>query len=254
MIIGNNAGHTKNGLGSGSIGFLQESICTRQISSHFEKELINGNHTVINCTIDYSSNYLNDAISKANKQYLDYAISHHLNCYHDETANGVEVLIYDLNDKKTYNVAKRICDNISKLGFKNRGVKENKKLAWIKNTNAKAILIEYLFCSNKSDVEKYNPQKLALCTYNGLMGLSDNNTNDNAISTYKNGEYNRYGIVVNTNGLGLNIRLERNSKSKVIGKLNEGSKIKLDYCINNWFSVWFNGKLGFICGDYIKLL
>lgn len=257
MIIGNNCGHTISGFGSGAIGLLQESICSRQIGNHFEKLLINNKHKVIDCTIDYSSNYLKEATERANRQKLDYAITHHLNHSNDVKANGVEVWIYDLNDRKTYEAAARICSELSKLGFKNRGVKENKKFAWLKNTKSKAMIIEYFFCSNKSDVEKYNPQKLALASYNGLTGAKDHVNSDLKEPTkykYENGDYNRFGIVVNTNNLGLNIRAERNSKSKAIGKLVEGSKIKLDYCMDNWFSVWENGECGFICGEYIKLL
>ena len=41
MIIGSNAGHTKSGVGSGAVGFLSESICTRQINNYFIKGIEN---------------------------------------------------------------------------------------------------------------------------------------------------------------------------------------------------------------------
>ncbi|MGL5714637.1 MAG: N-acetylmuramoyl-L-alanine amidase [Paraclostridium sp.] len=255
MIIGNNAGHTISGNGSGAVGLLNESVCTRQISKYFVELAKKNNHKVINCTIDKSNNYLYESVTKANKQELDLAVSHHLNSSSNNDANGVEVFIYDLDDKFTYDIAARICEELSKLGLRNRGVKESKEFYWIRNTNSKAILIEYLFCSNKDDVAKYNPQLLAQTVYNTIIGnkLSDNN-NSNSPYRYENGDYNKSAKIVNLNGSNLNIRAARNTSSKVIGKLQEGSIVKVDYCLDNWFSVWENGKLGFIYGEYVKLM
>ena len=158
MIIGSNAGHTKSGLGSGSIDLLSESICTRQINNYFIKVLSNiKEHKVFDCTVDYSNNYLSEIVYLANKQKLDYAISHHLNHSDDNSANGVEVWIYDIHDKETYNLASRICEELSKIGFKNRGVKENKKFYWQekKAYNHIAGLLEIRqskLCSNKPSI------------------------------------------------------------------------------------------------------
>jgi len=261
MNIINNNGHTINGKGSGAIGYLNESICTRQIGKYFIEGMKNLGHTVYDCTIDKSNNYLSEAVNKANKYTVDYAITHHLNSHSNLEANGVEVVIYDLSDKKTYEVANNICKEISKLGLKNRGVKENKKLYWLKHNKNKAMVIEYLFCSNKKDCGLYNPQKLAnACIYgltnsypilNNKLPIVNNNPSQN---NYSNGAYQCKARVINTNGLSLNIREERNTNSKVIGKLKEGYIVKVDYCLNNWFSVWENGKLGFINGNYIELM
>lgn len=260
MKIINNNGHTISGLGSGAIGFLNESICTRQIGKYFVEGMKSLGHTVYDVTIDKSSSYLSEAVNKANKYKADYAISHHLNSSDNEEANGVEVWIYDLKDKETYNVAKKICDELAKLGFRNRGVKESKSFYWNRKNKNKTILIEYLFCSNKKDCSLYNPQKLA----NSVIYALTNNgpitseklplENDLVYNKYLNGNYDIKGMVVNTNGEALNIRAERNTNSKVIGKLKEGAIVELDYCIDNWFSIWHNGKLGFINGKYVAIL
>ena len=261
MKIINNNGHTLDGKGRGAIGFIDESICTRQIGKYFIEGMKALNHTVYDVTIDKSESYLTEAVNKANKYTVDYAITHHLNHFDNAEANGVEVLIYDINDKKTYEVAKRICDEISKLGFRNRGVKESKTLYWLRKNKNKSMIIEYLFCSNRKDVSLYNPQKLANACIYGLTKSYPITTdklpviNNNPISnTYSNGTYQCKGKVINTNGEGLNIRAERNANSKIIGKLKEGYIVKVDYCLNNWFSVWENGKLGYINGKYIELV
>ena len=72
-----------------------------------------------------------------------------------------------------------------------------------------------------------------------------------------NGNYDTKGKIVRTNGEGLNIRSERNANSKILWKLEEGSIIELDYCIDNWFSIWdknLGGVVGFINGKYIDLV
>lgn len=262
MRINNNNGHTINGKGSGAIGILNESICTRQIGNYFTKGMRSLGHTVFDCTIEKSTSYLFEAVNLANKNKVDYSISHHLNHSDDPTANGVEVWIYDLKDKETYSAAKKICDELAKLGFRNRGVKESQAFYWLRKTNDKSILIEYFFCSNKKDVGLYNPEKLAnaviFALTNKLPSTDNNNTSTNNNNTgtkkYVNGNYDCKGKVVNTNGTGLNIRTDRNTSSEVVGKLKEGSIVELDYCIDNWFSIWINGNKRFIHGGYIELV
>lgn len=253
MIIGNNAGHTINGLGYGSVGLLHESLEVRKISEVFINELKSKGHTIIDCTIDKSKNYLADAVAKANKQHLDYCISHHLNCFNDANANGVEVLIYDLNDKEVFKVAQSICNELVKLGFKNRGVKQRPELYFLRATKAKAILIEYFFLSNHNDVKKYDYNKLAKASARGLIGDAVVNNSNNK---YENGTYKHNARVVNINSNEvLNVREERNPDSKIIGTLRSGQIVKVEYCLNNWFSTYcINGNLGYINGSYIDLI
>ena len=122
------------------------------------------------------------------------------------------------------------------------------------------MIVEYLFCTNKKDVGLYNPQKLANACIYGLTNSYPITTNKTPVvsspeyKTYINGNYDTKGKVVRTNNTGLNIRAERNANSKILGKLNEGDIVKLDYCIDNWFSIWYNQKVGFINGKYIDLI
>ena len=255
MRIGSNAGHNLTGQGSGAIGLLKESECNRQVNNYFINQA-KKYFTVYNCTTDKSNDYLYDVVKMANSCDLDLAISHHMNCFHDEEANGVEILVYDLNDKKTVQIANNILNELTKLGLKNRGVKERKNLYWLSKTQAKAILIEYLFISNKYDVSKYNPEKLAAAVVNGLLNNSSVKppVNSGTSFEYANGDYNRKAIVINTNGSGLNVRSERGVYGSIIGKFKEGEVITVNYCLHNWFSTYDLGHIGYINGPYIKLL
>ncbi|MBQ3420317.1 MAG: N-acetylmuramoyl-L-alanine amidase, partial [Romboutsia sp.] len=144
MKINNNNGHTISGLGSGAIGYLNESEETRNIGYYFTEGMRSLGHTVYDCTIDKSSSYLPQAVNRANQNKCDLAISHHLNCSENKSANGVEVWVYDMSHKDTVDKAKKICEEIAKLGFTNRGVKANPKFYWLAHTNDKAMIIEYL--------------------------------------------------------------------------------------------------------------
>lgn len=256
MKISNNNGHTITGKGTGAVGFLNESVETRNIGTYFVNGMRSLGHTIYDCTIDKSNNYLKEAVDKANKYNCDYAITHHLNSSTNASGNGVEVWVYSLDNKEVVNQAKKICEEISKLGFKNRGVKESKKFYWLKHTNDKAMIIEYCFCSNEADSKKYNAKNMAYALIKALTNKDLNNSitiETNKNYQYDNGTYNKKATVVGTNGLGLNIREERNINSKIIGKFEEGQVIKVEYCLNNWFSTWSSGQQGFVNGSYLKL-
>ena len=39
-----------------------------------------------------------------------------------------------------------------------------------------------------------------------------------------------------------------------LGALPKGTVIQVGYCLNGWFGVIYNGKQGFISGDYVELV
>ncbi|MGL5750478.1 MAG: N-acetylmuramoyl-L-alanine amidase [Paraclostridium sp.] len=258
MKVSNNAGHTIKGTGSGAVGLLDESTCNRQISKYFVDGMTKLGNTIYDCTIEKSTSYLYEAVNKANKYNSDYAISHHLNHSDDPSANGVEVIVYSLKDKEVVKMAQKICDELAKLGMRNRGVKENSALYWLRKTDDKAMIIEYIFCSNKKDVGLYNPQKFANAVIKALTNqdLSNNITGPATtnLNKHQNGNYNCKGKVVKTNGDTLSVREDRDYKSKEIGKLKEGTILQVNYCKDNWFSTWHTGNEGYINGAYIELL
>ena len=73
MKINNNNGHTLTGLGTGAIGYLNESQETRNIGYYFVDGMKKLGHTVYDCTIDKSNTYLYEAVSKANTNKADLA-------------------------------------------------------------------------------------------------------------------------------------------------------------------------------------
>lgn len=152
MIIGINAGHTLTAPGTGAIGYLDESTESRKVSNSLIKILKNNGHKVVNCTVDKASStaaYLSKAVKLANNQSLDLFISIHFNA---GGGKGVEAYTWKGKQLKE---AISLCENINKLGFKNRGVKDGSSLYVIKKTKAKAILLEICFTDTKSDADLY---------------------------------------------------------------------------------------------------
>ena len=63
MIIGIDMGHTLSGAGTGANGFVSETQKNREVGNRLIAMLREKGHTVINCTVDTSSNDLYDRTS-----------------------------------------------------------------------------------------------------------------------------------------------------------------------------------------------
>lgn len=166
MKIAINAGHTITGVGTGAVGYINESNENRAVTKLVIKMLNKLGHNVIDCTIDKSDNYLKDAVSIANNYKADLAVSIHFNA---GGGTGVETLVYDGHETAN-KYAKSVNAEISSLGYKNRGVKQRPELYWLRATTAKAILIECCFVDSKEDISKYSANKIAEAITKGLVG------------------------------------------------------------------------------------
>lgn len=173
------AGHNPaNMVGCGAVGLINESTENRNVCAEVIKQLRALGHTVYDCTVNdgtSSSNVLTKIVNKCNAHTVDYDISIHFNAgANNKSGNGVttgtEVLIYNLNDSKTKAVAQSIANEISALGFRNRGVKQRQDLYVLRKTKAKAMLIECCFVDDKDDVNLYNTKKMASAIVKGLTG------------------------------------------------------------------------------------
>lgn len=172
MVIGVNCGHTVSGAGSGAVGIINESQHTRLVGRALMNYLSSAGVCVIDCTIDSantSNEYLAASVALANRQDLDWFISIHFNASASHEGNGVEVYTYE---GRQYQDALDVCNNISELGFKNRGVKAGSGLYVIRKTKAKSMLIEVCFCDNQKDVDTYNAlggaDAIAKAIYKGI--------------------------------------------------------------------------------------
>ena len=153
MIVGVNCGHTVSGTtGSGAAGILNESNETREVGRKLMEYLKSRGVTVVDCTNDYASSVnenLRNIVSMADKRPLDLFVSIHFN-----SGGGKGCEVYTYNAQK-YDEAVRVCGNMAKLGFVNRGVKDGSNLYVVRRTKAKAMLVEVCFVDSKSDADLY---------------------------------------------------------------------------------------------------
>lgn len=171
MIIGSNAGHTMSGQpGCGAVGYLNESDEARAVSRELINLLCRAGHVVYDCTNDIASSEkdnLINIVTLANAQNMDLFISIHFNA---GGGQGCECYTYGA---QKYDEAIRINQKLNELGFKNRGIKDGSGLYVIKNTKAKAILVEVCFVDNQSDVKIYQnigPDKIAEAICEAIIG------------------------------------------------------------------------------------
>lgn len=154
MIVGINCGHTVSGtVGSGAVGYLNESNETRNVGYRLMDYLRSRGVTVVDCTGDYASTVrenLESIVAMANAQPLDLFVSIHFN---SGGGRGSEVYTYNGD---VFPQAELTCENLAELGFINRGIKDGSNLYVIRKSRARAMLVEVCFVDTKSDADLYN--------------------------------------------------------------------------------------------------
>ena len=180
MIFNVHGGH--NSKVTGASGILNELTEDRKIKNLVISKLRNLGHTVYDCTDEVGATQarnLTNIVNKCNAHKVDLDISIHLNA---GGGTGVEVLVYSKNGSSTA-AATRICQEISKLGFPNRGVKERTNLYVLKHTNSPSLLVECCFVDNQSDANRYNAEKVASAIVSGVLGQSANTATSSSNTT-----------------------------------------------------------------------
>lgn len=197
MKINVHAGHNPDGkVACGAVGLIYESTEARNVVSKLVTYLQKAGHTVYNCTVNdgtSQSDVLNKIVRKCNANIVDLDISIHFNAGAKDTSGngattGTEVLVYN-KATKAYGYAEKVCKEISKLGYKNRGVKVNQGLYFLNNTKAPAMLIECCFVDDMDDVKLYSADKMAkaIATALGVDTKEDEEMDKTAVKISVNG-------------------------------------------------------------------
>ena len=161
----------------GASGYLDEVNEDRKVKNRVISALQSAGHTVYDCTDDAGKTQgrnLASIVAKCNAHTVDLDVSIHFNSGSgdrdgNEKTTGVECYIYS-STSKAKAFAEKICQAISNLGFKNRGVKISQKLYVLKKSKAPALLVECCFVDDKDDVQLYSYEEMADAIVYGITG------------------------------------------------------------------------------------
>lgn len=276
------AGHNPDGkIACGAIGLVKESTEARIVKDKVITMLRILGYTTYDCTVDNGTSQndvLKKIVAKCNAHKADLDVSIHFNSgAGDKTGNGkttgVEVLVLPGSTLK--NIASGICDSISDLGFRNRGVKERTDLYVLNKTNASALLIECCFVDDADDVKLYNSTKMAEAIVYGITGRRYTYGSDQQVSStpatpatgktpaYKVGQIYALQTALRVRtGPGTNYTAKTHSQLTTDGQkhdtdkngcLDKGTKItcqevrKVDSdiwirCPSGWVAAYYSGK------------
>ncbi|MDM9381425.1 N-acetylmuramoyl-L-alanine amidase [Chlorogloeopsis sp. ULAP01] len=160
---------------TGARGIKFEDNLTLDVGNRVIAKLKALGHQVIECKPTSASTVgdsLRKRCAKANASNIDVFVSIHFNAFNRQ-ANGTEVFAASDAGRK---IAKSVLNEIVKLGFFNRGVKNGSHLYVVKNTDMTAILVEGCFVDSQKDMALYNPEAMANAIVKGLTGQLPDNT------------------------------------------------------------------------------
>lgn len=150
------AGHNPEGLvASGAAGYMKESVENRKIVNYIMSHVDEKEKTII-CDVTVNDgksqkDILQRLCQRMNSVMSEINISIHLNA---GGGSGVECWTYGESDEAG-RIAKKICENISALGLRNRGVKQSKSLYILRHTVQPTIIVEVCFVDTDRDYETY---------------------------------------------------------------------------------------------------
>lgn len=256
MKIGLDAGHCLRGSDTGAQGCgYREEILTRNITNQVSRRLQSAGHKVVICNCETANSLresLNYRTNKANTNNVDLFISIHINA-----GGGVGTEVYTYNAKRL-DMAERAVNNISKLGFRNRGIKDGKHLAVIRNSHAPAMLVECCFIDSPSDMARY--KQLGATAFGDAIADAILNVSRETpakkppVSKPTNTWQNLEGKVGVCTGNGVRVRSSKSTAntSNVIGSLNKGDRVNLYRREGDWVHVFFPPHGGYVYGKYIN--
>jgi len=150
----------------GASGYCNEVIEDRKYGTRVIQLLQEVGNQCINCTpppmADANEELVYGVMAENNIiPTADLFISFHINAA-GEAANGSETCVYE-NSGLANSISTNILNNLSKIGFYNRGIKERPDLYEPSETKAICIIVEPFFVTNKADVDRYNSNFEAFC-------------------------------------------------------------------------------------------
>jgi len=160
--------HSSAERGAAAIG--DEKAMVRDVGARLMKRLADSGYEVLLVSPENAA-CTNDSLRKrveaANRWKADLFVSIHMNA---GGGNGAEVWI---GSERGRYVAEKVVRSIGSLGFRDRGVKvqgrDGKGLYVLRHTRMTAILVEGCFVDSRTDMQLYDPERMACAIGRGLV-------------------------------------------------------------------------------------
>lgn len=153
----------------GASGVRQEDDLTREVGTRVINKLRALGHSIVDCTPSRASSVTNSLYQRcntANVNRVDVFVSIHFNAF-NRSASGTEVFALSAAGRR---IGSPVLQQITSLGFRNRGLKNGAHLYVLRNTVAPAILVECCFCDSPLDMSLYNAESMSNAIVKGLTG------------------------------------------------------------------------------------
>ncbi|GKU25729.1 hypothetical protein CFOLD11_25550 [Clostridium folliculivorans] len=157
----------------GAKGIRLEDSCTKAVWNLIMKNLQELGYRTKDCT-PWQKSFNSAGASKGYRVRLanESNSSLHLSIHFNEGGGrGVECWVSELGGRSE-KFAYKICEEISKLGYVNRGVK-NSNLYVTKYTNMPCVLIECCYIDSEEDMERYDPYTIAKAIVKAIAGEAE---------------------------------------------------------------------------------
>ncbi len=155
----------------GAIGIIREDELNLLVGKSLIKKFRAKGIKVVECLPSSASSH-RDSLSKrcraANYGNVDIFISiHHNAC---PGGYGSECLCIKGGQQNALSerLSKVILEEVCKLGFRNRGIKDRRDLYVINNTTMPAIIVECAFVDSARDMNGYDSEKVAEAIFRGV--------------------------------------------------------------------------------------
>ncbi len=175
------------------------------------------------------------------------------------TANGQNSEVNNIDNKQVINHVLQVnsTSRASQIG-KVINVTSNLRIREKPSTNSN--ILGYLYGGNTVniisktngwyEIEAKGIKGYVSADYISVNGDSSNNIDN---STGNNNMSGKYGQVINVT-TSLRIRQSASTSSAVIGSLRGGDKFEILSKSNGWYKIKSNGTVGYVHGDYVKVL
>jgi len=149
--------------------FGREDVLTKEVGTKVISKIAAVGHEAVDCTPSSASSVIDSLrrrVQKANAEKVDAYVSIHFNSFNG-SANGAEVFAISDAGRR---IAQPVLDNILKIGFVNRRVKNGSHLYVLKYTQMPGILVECCFLDSQKDMALFNSESMANAIVKGLTG------------------------------------------------------------------------------------